>query len=73
MFALETLKKAAEKAPLFARPDARYLRMAVRRIKPSMFRFRNNNLVPNNPKLSLIIYRNALSLPRSLDPAAMFE
>jgi uncharacterized protein YjlB len=45
----------------------------VRDRKPVTFRFRDDGATPNNPDLPLVIYRNAVVLDGSFDPAAVFE
>lgn len=41
--------------------------------EPLAFRFAADREVPNNPRLPLIVYRGALRLDPTLDPAAIFE
>jgi uncharacterized protein YjlB len=36
-------------------------------------RFKDDGLIPNHPKWPLVIYKSAVRLPVSLDPAAVFE
>jgi uncharacterized protein YjlB len=73
MFEFEALKKIAERATGIGRPNAHRLQEALRIITPSAYRFKDNNLVPNNPSLSVLIYRNAVHFPRGSDPAAVLE
>lgn len=73
MFEYETLKKFAEKATRIGRPGKEVLQQTLREVRPSAFRFKGNNLIPNNPDLSLLIYRSAVSFPRGHDPAAICE
>jgi uncharacterized protein YjlB len=41
--------------------------------KPQIYRFKDDGLIPNHPKWPLVIYKSAVRLPESLDPAAVFE
>jgi uncharacterized protein YjlB len=70
---LEQTKRVLEKLIGFARPDRRALRSLVKQRKPVTFRFRDDGETPNNPDLPLVIYRNAVVLDGSYDPAAVFE
>jgi uncharacterized protein YjlB len=45
----------------------------LRRRKAQAFHFKDDRLVPNNPKWPLIVYRSPVRLAGSLDPAAIFE
>ena len=38
-----------------------------------MFRFRDDGKIPNHPRWPVIVYWNAVQLPRTLDPAAIME
>jgi uncharacterized protein YjlB len=73
MPAMETIKRLAEKATGWSRPDAARLPDLVRPRKPRTFRFKDDGLVPNHPDFPLILYRGAVRLPRELDPAAVYE
>ena len=73
MSVLEGLKKTAEKATGYGRPQRRELREAVRKRKPRTFRLKDDGFVPNNGRLPLVVYRSAVRLAPSLDPAAVFE
>src|ERR1700680_2082621 len=73
MYETEELKKAAEKITGWGRPDAGQLAEAVRACRPSVFLFEDNWLVPNNRRFPLIVYRSAVRLLLSCDPAAIFE
>ena len=55
------------------RPSRGDLRDAVRSRKPNSFRFQDDGVVPNNPKLPFILYRSPVSLADDFDPAAVFE
>jgi uncharacterized protein YjlB len=73
MPALETSKKIVEKITGWSRPTQSELATLVRMRKANAFRFRDDGVVPNHPKWPLILYRGAVHLPDSLDPAAVFE
>ena len=67
----ETIKRVAEKAIGWRRPDKP--RGFVRERKPQTFRFKDDGLIPNHPRWPLIIYEGAVPLAPGLDPAAIFE
>ena len=71
MILLENVKRIAEKATGWRRPDDP--QALVRERKPQSYRFTDDGLIPNHPKWPLIIYKSAVRLPQSLDPAAVFE
>ena len=73
MYAVEGLKKAAEKLTGLARPSVRQAREAVRRRKPVAFMLEDDGLLPNNPTLPLVLYRSPVGRGRAFDPAAVFE
>jgi uncharacterized protein YjlB len=73
MTLLEDLKKSTERITGWRRPDAGKLAMLVRDAKVGTFYFRDDGLIPNHPRWPLIILWRAVRLPRSLDPAAVFE
>ena len=70
---LEQTKRVVEKLTGFGRPDRRALRSLVKKRKPMTFRFRDDGETPNNPRLPLVVYRNAVELDGTFDPAAVFE
>lgn len=70
---LEQTKRVLGKLTGAGRPERRVLRSLVKERKPVTFRFRDDGETPNNPKLPLVIYRNAVLLDGSFDPAAVFE
>jgi uncharacterized protein YjlB len=45
----------------------------LRERKLQTYRFKDDGLIPNHPKWPLIIYKRAVRLPASFDPAAVFE
>lgn len=73
MGVLESVKEKIEKVTGWKRPSRGDLRDAVRSRKPNSFRFKDDGIVPNNPKLPFILYRSPVSLADDFDPAAVFE
>src|SRR5579871_307100 len=71
MSLLEDVKRMAEKATGWRRPDDP--RALVRERKPRTRRFKDDGLIPNHPRWPLVIYKSAVRLPAALDPAAVFE
>jgi hypothetical protein len=71
MILLENIKRLAEKATGLRRPDDP--QSLLRGGKPHTYRFRDDGVIPNHPRWPLIIYKSAVQLPQSLDPAAVFE
>jgi uncharacterized protein YjlB len=71
MILLEDVKRIAEKATGWRRPEDP--RTLLRERKPQTYRFNDDGLIPNHPKWPLIIYKSAVRLPASFDPAAVFE
>jgi uncharacterized protein YjlB len=70
---LESLKEVIEKVTGWKRPSRGDLRHAVKARKPNAFRFKDDGVIPNNPKLPFILYRSPVRLTDDFDPAAVFE
>jgi uncharacterized protein YjlB len=70
---LEGLKKSTERITGWQRPTSEQIAGLLRRSKRGMFRFRDDGKIPNHPRWPVIIYWNAVQLPRTLDPAAIME
>jgi uncharacterized protein YjlB len=70
---VEDIKKLAEKATGWRRPERAALAGLVRARKPQRFRFKDDGSVPNHPRWPLILYRGAVRHDPDLDPAAIFE
>lgn len=70
---LESLKEGVEKITGWRRLSPADLRSMVRRRKPNALRFKDDGVIPNNPKLPFIVYRSPVSLADNFDPAAVFE
>jgi uncharacterized protein YjlB len=47
--------------------------LLLRDRKPRTCKFKDDGLIPNHPKWPFVIYKSAVRLPESLDPAAIFE
>jgi uncharacterized protein YjlB len=73
MAIVETLKKVAERATGLARPSHGEIEALVRARKANALKFKDDGVVPNNPRWPLVLYRGAISLPAKLDPAAVME
>lgn len=73
MSLLEGVKKLGESVTGLRRPSREQLRGLLRPGRRTTAFFRDDGLIPNNPNWPLVVYRAAVSLPRSLDPAAVFE
>jgi uncharacterized protein YjlB len=73
MTLLESIKKSAERITGWRRPDAEQLATLLRTRQPATFRFRDDGSIPNHPRWPLLVYRSVVGLPRSIDPAAVFE
>jgi uncharacterized protein YjlB len=73
MAILQNGKKIVERLTDWQRPSASDLDSLLRARKANTFSFKDDGLVPNHPYWPLIVYRRAVQLPESLDPAAIFE
>ncbi len=71
MIVLENIKRVAEKATGWRRRND--VEAFIRERKPQTHRFTDDGVIPNHPRWPLIIYKSAVRLPQSLDPAAVFE
>jgi uncharacterized protein YjlB len=71
MITIESIKRIAEKATGWRTPnDPQGL---LRGRKPQTYQLKDDGVIPNHPKWPLVIYKSAVRLPQSLDPAAVFE
>jgi uncharacterized protein YjlB len=70
---LESLKEKIERVTGWKRPSRGDLRHVVMARKPNAFRFKDDGVIPNNPKLPFILYRSPVRLTDDFDPAAVFE
>ena len=73
MYLLETLKKGIETITGMSKPSAKSARNGIRERVAHETMFADDATVPNNPRLPFIHYRNAVALPETGDPAAVFE
>jgi len=73
MTLIEDIRKMAEKATGWRRPERKELPGLVREREPRLFHFNDDGVVPNHPRWPLVVYRNAVKLPEAFDPAAVFE
>jgi uncharacterized protein YjlB len=73
MTVLEDVKAAVERRTGWRRPSAEQLARLLQSRRIATFRFRDDGFIPNNPRFPVAVYRSAVKLPRSLDPAAVWE
>jgi uncharacterized protein YjlB len=71
MILLENIKRIAEKATGWRRPEDP--QALLRECKAQTYPFKEDGVIPNHPRWPLIIYKRAVRLPECLDPAAAFE
>jgi uncharacterized protein YjlB len=71
MSLLEDLKRVAEKAVTWRCSEDPKKR--VRERKPRTYKFKDDGLIPNHPRWPFLIYKDAVRLSDSLDPAAVLE
>lgn len=69
----ETIKSKVGRMTGLGHPSPQQLGAALRNRKANAIRLADDGLIPNNPKLPLILYRSVVSLKGSFDPAALFE
>ena len=73
MYPKEGLKKTFETVTGIGKPSAHAVEARVRSHKPDATMFADDGAIPNNPRLSFILYRGAVDLSNCSDPAAVFE
>ena len=73
MSLLEDIKNSAQRITRWRRPSAEQLAALRRHRKPATIRFRDDGMIPNHPRWPLVVYRRAVTLPGTLDPAAVWE
>jgi uncharacterized protein YjlB len=73
MALLEDVRKSTERIAGGQRLSSDRIAGLLRRSKRGMFRFRDDGGIPNHPRWPVIVYWNAVQLPRMLDPAAIME
>jgi uncharacterized protein YjlB len=70
---LEDIKKTTEHLTGWHRPAPAQLDKLVRKSSANPYSFKDDGLIPNNPRWPVVIYRRAVRFPRDLDPAAILE
>jgi hypothetical protein len=70
---IDSIKEKVEKITGLGRPTRQEVDAVLRPRKPSVFRFADDGIVPNNGKLALILYRGPIRTAGAPDPAALFE
>ena len=73
MFVVENLKRKYEQLTGRGKPSVKQACEAAHRTEPQQFLFPDDGSVPNNPALPFLVYKNAVALDGSSDPAAVFE
>ena len=73
MSIVETVKRTFEQVTGYGKPSQDEALARVRARKPRAFRFADDGVTPNNPKLPFVIYKGAVRLAGATDPAAVFE
>jgi uncharacterized protein YjlB len=73
MYVLDNLKKSLEKVTGIGKPGTRAARNAVHKRKAHKAMFKDDGVIPNNPRLPFVHYRTPVDLSKSGDPAAVFE
>jgi len=73
MALIEDLKSKAERLTGYRRLSYAQLGQLLKPSRPLTHQFRDDGFVPNHPRWPFMLYRGAISLPRSLDPAAVWE
>jgi uncharacterized protein YjlB len=70
---VEPIKRLLEKATGLRVPTRDEALANVRNVRPLRMKFRDDGYVPNNSKLPLLYYRNAVRFSRKHDPAATLK
>lgn len=73
MSVMETIKARAERATGMGRPGKKEASELVRARKAHGFRFKDDGLIPNNPKWPFVLYRGCVQLKETYDAAAIIE
>jgi uncharacterized protein YjlB len=73
MSVMETIKARAERATGMGRPGKKEASALVRARKAHGFRFKDDGLIPNNPKWPFVLYRGCVQLKEAYDSAAIIE
>jgi hypothetical protein len=70
---IETIKEKAKRITGIGRPTRREVDTSLRPRKPSVLRFADDGIIPNNARLPMIFYRGPVRTVDAPDPAALFE
>ena len=70
---VENAKKFVEKMTGIGRPARADLHELVQVRTPTALSFEDDGKTPNNPRCPLLLYRDAVTLAKPYDPAAIFE
>jgi uncharacterized protein YjlB len=70
---VEDVKASVQRVSGWRRPTVEQLARLVQSPRIAAFRFRDDGFIPNSPLWPVVVYRSAVKLPRSLDPAAVWE
>lgn len=73
MYLVETLKRTFEQVTGRGKPPKRELRKLVHQRKPRTFSFKDDGVTPNHPDFPFVVYKRAVRLHHTDDPAAVFE
>jgi uncharacterized protein YjlB len=73
MYVLENLRKTLGRVTGVGKPSGNAARRKVRRSKPHAIMFRDDGSIPNNARLPFLLYRGAVGLTGSAEPAAILE
>jgi hypothetical protein len=68
MSVMETIKARAERATGIGRPGKKEASELVRARKAHGFRFKDDGLIPNNPKWPFVLYRGCVQLKATMRP-----
>jgi uncharacterized protein YjlB len=73
MHKVEPVKRLLEKATGLGIPPRPEALSHVRTVRPVRIKFAADGYIPNNPRVALLLYRNAVRLSDGRDPAALLE
>jgi uncharacterized protein YjlB len=73
MTLIEDLKGKVERLTGYRRPCRDRLDQLLKPSRPFACEFCDDGFVPNHPRWAFVLYRGAISRPRSLDPAGVWE
>lgn len=70
---VEEIKRIAEKLTGIGRPPGTKLDRLARLRRPQTYHFVDDGRIPNNARLPMVLYRDAVRLDQGYDPAAVLE